>query len=249
MKEIFLFIILIFLIKNFLKLFKDTRKYYSAEGAVSKIISSLPLNQYKIINDVIIEINNKTIQIDHIVVSVYGIFVIETKDYNGWITGGNNSSYWTQNIFGNKYDFYNPIKQNTSHIIALSKILNLKYNNFISIIVFSNRATLRTKTNHNVINIKHLEQLICSYYDPLFSEEEISYIYEIIISYNINSNKVATQHISNVKHIIKDKNTLIRKNICPLCQHKLVIRKGKYGAFLACSNYPYCNFTLSLKHK
>ena len=39
-----------------------------------------------------------------------------------------------------------------------------------------------------------------------FSEEEISYIYKIIISYNINSNKVATQHISNVKHIIKLKN-------------------------------------------
>ena len=249
MIKVFLFIALIFIIKAFLNFFKNIRKHYSAEGIVSKIISSLPSNQYKIINDVIIEINNKTIQIDHIVVSVYGIFVIETKDYNGWITGGNNSSYWTQNIFGNKYDFYNPIKQNTSHIIALSKKLSLKYNYFISIIVFSNRATLRTKTNHNVINIKQLEQLIYSYYDTLFSEDEMNYIYDIIISCNINSNKVATQHISNVKHIIKDKNTLIRKNICPLCQHKLVIRKGKYGAFLACSNYPYCNFTLSLKHK
>ena len=29
---------------------------------------------------------------------------------------------------------------------------------------------------------------------------------------------------------------------CPNCGHPLVIRKGKYGEFTACSNYPECKY-------
>ena len=29
---------------------------------------------------------------------------------------------------------------------------------------------------------------------------------------------------------------------CPECGHDLVIRKGKYGEFIACSNYPECKY-------
>ena len=33
--------------------------------------------------------------------------------------------------------------------------------------------------------------------------------------------------------------------ICPECGNPLVIRKGKYGLFTACSNYPHCNYIKS----
>ena len=47
-----------------------------------KILSSLDENEYKVLNDVMVRTQNgKTSQIDHIVVSAYGIFVIETKNY------------------------------------------------------------------------------------------------------------------------------------------------------------------------
>ena len=29
------------------------------------------------------------------------------------------------------------------------------------------------------------------------------------------------------------------KQICPLCQHELVMKSGKHGPFLGCSHYPY----------
>jgi len=53
------------------------------------------------------------------VVSNYGIFVIETKNYKGWIIGNEFDDYWTQVIFKRKEKLYNPIKQNYGHIQAL----------------------------------------------------------------------------------------------------------------------------------
>ena len=66
------------------------------EKRVAHILKKLPEDRYKVINNLLIRNNGYTTQIDHIVVSVYGIFVIETKTYQGWIYGGENSDYWTQ---------------------------------------------------------------------------------------------------------------------------------------------------------
>ena len=82
-----------------------------AEILVDKILSRLP-EDYITFNDLLFKSNGYTVQIDHIVVSPFGIFVIETKGYQGWITGGENSEYWTQTIFKSKHKFYNPIRQN-----------------------------------------------------------------------------------------------------------------------------------------
>ena len=65
-------------------------------------------NEYHLFNDVYVYVNDKSIQIDHIVVSKYGVFVIETKNVKGWIFGNDNSEFWTKNMYGKKYKFYNP---------------------------------------------------------------------------------------------------------------------------------------------
>jgi hypothetical protein len=76
-----------------------------------------------------------TTQIDHVLVSVYGIFVIETKNMKGWIFGDERSAQWTQSIFGKKSRFQNPLRQNYRHVKALAE--------------FSENATaLGFKTNH-----------------------------------------------------------------------------------------------------
>ena len=56
-----------------------------------------------------------TTQIDHIIVSKYGIFVVETKNMKGWIFGGANQKQWTQQIFKHKSKFQNPLHQNYKH--------------------------------------------------------------------------------------------------------------------------------------
>lgn len=82
-----------------------------SERLVRNKIQKLP-EEYVVFNNLLFEDNEHSTQIDHIVVSPYGVFVIETKGYKGWISGGENSEYWTQTIYKSKHQFYNPIKQN-----------------------------------------------------------------------------------------------------------------------------------------
>lgn len=104
--------------------------------------SSLDHENYRILNDLTIPRNsypnpcviNRNSQIDHIVLSIYGIFVIETKNYSGWIFGHANQREWIGVYYQRQYRFQNPIKQNWSHIYALSKLLNISKKN--SIILF-----------------------------------------------------------------------------------------------------------------
>lgn len=246
--EIILFISFIF-ISIIFKIFQPKIKGYIGEKEVSFILSFLPSDKYKIIHNILIKSNNKTIQIDHVVISIYGIFVIETKNYKGWITGSDNSEYWTKNMFGNKDYFYNPIKQNKAHILALSKQLGIRLNEFIPIIAFSNGADLKVNTTYNVIYTTQINKLIKEYAEIKFQENDIQKLYEKISLLNIVSSESKKQHISEVRNIIVTKELMIKQGICPRCGHSLVLRKGRYGDFLGCSNYPKCKFTLPIENR
>ena len=192
-------------------------KGYLGERRISIILSFLPSNEYKIINDLLIESNGRTIQIDHIVISVYGIFVIETKNYKGWITGSDNSEYWTKNVFGNKYKFYNPIRQNKAHILALSKQFGLSLNKFISVIIFSSGAELKVNTAHNVIYTTQVIRLIKKYSEIRFSETDIQKLYDKISLLSIVSPKARKKHVLEIQNTIATKRHLMQHGICPRC--------------------------------
>ena len=68
-----------------------------SENLVTGEISELS-SEYMVFNDLLFESNGRSTQIDHVVVSPYGVFVIETKGYKGWIFGSEDSEYWTQTI-------------------------------------------------------------------------------------------------------------------------------------------------------
>lgn len=97
----------------------------AGEMVVSRRLRRLPEEEYRVFDNVILPTPRGSSQIDHLVVSVYGIFVIETKNYKGWLYGGEKSEYWTQNIYGQKYKLYNPIFQNAGHIRALRRVLQI----------------------------------------------------------------------------------------------------------------------------
>lgn len=90
--------------------------------------------------------NGEFSQIDIVVATTEGIIVIEVKDYSGWIFGNGNYTHWTKVLaYGKKkYRFYNPIKQNKSHIETLRKKLR-QFENipFFSIIVFYGDCELK----------------------------------------------------------------------------------------------------------
>ena len=93
----------------------------------TKVAEKLLLDSkvYHVFNNVLVSVNGRTTQIDHVIVSRYGIFVLETKDKTGWIFGSENQREWTQVIFNDRYRFQNPLRQNYLHTKSLSEFLAL----------------------------------------------------------------------------------------------------------------------------
>ena len=197
--EIIILFIISFLVK---KKYLDKGKL--GERSVSKRLKRLDNNKYKVINDVILKTSRGTSQIDHLVVSNYGIFVIETKNYQGWIVGSENTDNWQQIIYNKKNFFRNPIKQNYSHIKAIEE--NLKLNNkikYISIIVFMNGCDLKVNTTTPVLYEHDLLKQIYKYKKQLLSEEEVKNTYKMLLKANKNSMYMRWKHSINVKNNMK----------------------------------------------
>ncbi|WP_052573019.1 nuclease-related domain-containing protein [Haloferula sp. BvORR071] len=89
-------------------------------------------------------------QIDHLVISRFGIFVIETKNYDGWIFGGARQKLWTQSIFGRNTQFQNPLHQNYLHVQATKAFLSLAERQFHSLVFFVD-GDFRSEMPENVI--------------------------------------------------------------------------------------------------
>lgn len=236
-------IILIVALFVLFKIMMPSIKGKLGESKVSAMLSFLPHDKYKVIDNVFIKSGDRSVQIDHIVVSIYGIFVIETKNYKGWITGFEYSEQWTKNMYGKKYSFYNPIRQNRSHINALRKVLGFSEDKFIPIIAFSGASDLKVNTTTPVIYISQINQKIKTYTSPKFNADDLNNIVKQIISISAESNVSKQEHIKNIKTSISIKESKIASGICPYCQSRLVERNGKYGNFIGCTNYPRCKFT------
>ncbi|WP_314695918.1 nuclease-related domain-containing protein, partial [Prevotella histicola] len=164
-----------------------------AEKMVYHKLMQLP-EEYHVIDDVLFMSNGRSTQIDHIVVSPYAVFVIETKGYKGWILGGENSEYWTQIIYKRKSTFYNPIHQNDGHIRFLKFLLkDLGNIPFVPIVVFNNEAELKVNVNtHIVVNRCCLKDAILQYKTPAISQEIKEKIISIIESNSKTLEKGAT---------------------------------------------------------
>lgn len=242
-----IFIIVAVVAASFLLILLLPSKGKVGEMRVAKILSKLPKEEYKVINNLLIKQRDKTTQIDHVVVSEYRIFVIETKHYQGWIYGDANREYWTQNIYGNKYELWNPIRQNQGHIRALRRVLtDIPPGAFISIVTFSRQASLDIRNCENLIYWDELKDLIRSYQRKLIFTEQAQNAYETLLAANINSKENQQQHVRQVRQQISKREEAVANGRCPRCGGELMLRKGTYGLFYGCSNYPRCRFTHNL---
>ena len=96
----------------------------------------LPKDEYYLIKDVTLLTDDGTTQIDHIIVSRYGVFVIETKNMKGWIFGSANQKTWTQKIYKHTHKFQNPLHQNYKHVKTLEALLDIPSSAIHSLVVF-----------------------------------------------------------------------------------------------------------------
>lgn len=214
---------------------------YMGEFWVRKELEKLPKDKYVVLNDIMLMIDNKTTQIDHIVVSKFGIFVIEMKNYFGFITGDEYVKEWIQYLGKNKYYFNNPIHQNYGHIQTLKKVLNVDERYFISVVCISNQAKIKVKSKSLVVQVENLVSEIYKY-SKIIVDNEIDFIANIISKKNIVDVEMRKKHIIDIKNKIRDDRNKIVNNICPWCGGYLLERKSKYGVFIGCSNYPNCKY-------
>lgn len=233
------------LIVAIISIFKPKIKGFLGEKVVSAILSRLDSQKYRVINDVMLNLNGKTSQIDHVVVSNYGIFVIETKNYKGWIMGDERSEYWTQVIYKRKEKFYNPIRQNYGHVKALKGVLEDYLDiPFFPIVVFSVNADLKVKlSSSEVVYSVNLLKVIKKYNHEVVSDRVKDEVFSRITALNIADKELKNQHVAVIHKKKQEKVQKVQTDICPKCGGLLVVRKGRHGEFKGCSNFPKCRFT------
>ncbi len=200
-----------------------------------KKLDGITFNNYMMVDK-----NNKSHQIDHIYVGRQGVFVIETKNYSGNIYGTTEQRDWTQVLAGGnvRNTFYNPLKQNASHVYHIKSLLP-KSVWLHSCVVFTQGNIFLIQAD-NVFTIHGLQKRITNSTDNL-SSSEVENIVNILMK-NQTTDVSKREHINSVRKTQRQ----IENNICPRCNAPLVLRKGKYGDFYGCSNYPNCTFTKQL---
>ena len=211
-------IILIVLVVAFIvwQAIRNTPEHKGKEGElhVHNILAQLP-EEYTILDDVMLKTGSGTTQIDHVVVSRYGVFAIETKNYRGDIYGNDDRQQWTQVIvtdvtymkkwyktytYVTKNRFYNPVKQSVSHANAIKRTLGVWPNlKVVPIVVFAGSAVLKNvTTQHHVVYDDQLLAPLRSYSYPCLSDADVAQVVNRLTQQNVRDQVDDRTHVSNV---------------------------------------------------
>lgn len=202
----------------------------------------------------------QTSEIDLLYITQKGIFVFESKNYSGWIFGDENSQFWTAMLPNRqKNRFYNPIKQNRSHMKWLRRNVGESVPLF-SIIVFSERCELKKVTVESpdvkVIKRDRTYATVRSIWEhapDALTEEKVTELYELLREFTDVDQAIRDAHIENIEKTYKAPNPAQEKTffpgpkLCPRCGKELTLRIAKKGAyagktFYGCTGFPSCRY-------
>jgi len=138
------------------------------------LVSMLERNRYTVLNRVILPSNGGTVQIDHVVTSKFGIFVIQTVFLRGWISGAEFQSRWKQHRFKRFTRFDNPMHQNHLNVQALARLLQLPESRFHSIVVFLGHRGFKRSMPFNVLPAEKLISYIRKRTENILAEDQAS---------------------------------------------------------------------------
>ncbi|WFF96495.1 nuclease-related domain-containing protein [Aeromonas caviae] len=231
----------------------------------------LDKREYRLLKDVTLPTPQGSTQIDHVIVSRFGLFVIETKNMKGWIFGNPTQKSWTQQIYRRKHSFQNPLHQNHLHMMTLKSLLGLSDNQLHSVIFFIGDCTFKTPMPQNVMN-RGLIRYVKGITTPVLAESEVAHIVDTIQQGRLAANwQTHRQHVTQLKtrHADPSANHVstrepVRQSvanppsqsvsppdnpppICPRCGSTMVLRtatrgENKGNQFWGCSGYPKCRF-------
>ncbi|KAB0675060.1 nuclease [Aeromonas caviae] len=231
----------------------------------------LDKREYRLLKDVTLPTPQGSTQIDHVIVSRFGLFVIETKNMKGWIFGNPTHKSWTQQIYRRKHSFQNPLHQNHLHMMTLKSLLGLADHQLHSIVYFIGDCTFKTLMPENVMR-RGLVSYIKSKTTPVLSTADVDRIIDTIQQGRLTASwQTHRQHVTQLKtrHADPSANHVstrepVRQSvanppsqsvsppdnpppICPRCGSTMVLRtatrgENKGNQFWGCSGYPKCRF-------
>ena len=192
-----------------------------------------------------------------------GAYVFESKNYSGWIFGGEYDRYWAQSLPAGdgeyrRTGFLNPIRQNQGHIRWLAETLDLPEESFYSYVVFGDGCTLkegeRIGEHCAVVQQNGLYGTIrreVSRREPCLNRREIDALYEELKPGTRLGRLGRSSHVRDAQ---ESRNRVVRERVggvCPLCGGRLVLRTVQKGErrgeqFWGCSHYPDCRYTKPL---
>ena len=209
----------------------------------------LDKEKYHLIKNVTLPTEDGSTQIDHIIVSEYGIFVVETKNMKGWIFGNPNQKTWTQKIYKHSSKFQNPLHQNYKHVKTLKSLFGLNEQKVFSLVVFVGESKFKTKMPENVTYGRGYIRFIKSKTQPVLTASEVLEITHKIETGRLTpSFKTNREHIKHVKNIVAEKQN---SQSCPKCGSPMVMREVKKGQnagkeFWGCPKFPKCRGVINI---
>jgi hypothetical protein len=226
----------------------------SGEARVAKKLEFLrrKYKEYHTFNNIILKTPDGTTQIDHILISPYGVFVIETKNFKGWIFGDAYQKKWTQSLFDPyyssvKHQFQNPIHQNYKHVKAVEDFLGIDSKAILSVIVFTGGSEFKTDMPENVLELYDLLPYIKFQTKIFFTGEKVKALSQKLKDYVEHASVKEEDHFKNIV------NNRVHP-ICPKCGKLMVLRKARKepragSEFWGCPNYPECKMTKNVANE
>lgn len=172
------------------------RKGEMGEALVREELKSLPSNRYVVLHNVWLPMDDGgETQIDHVVVSRFGIFIIETKNWKGTIYANAKSPVWTKYNSGHKTTHKNPIHQNYKHIVSVREKFSRSGSDFVfGIVAMSPLAEFKGGVPKGVVFYNELQGWILGHVEPCIKPEQISDIVSAIQEWSSTVSEAARRH-------------------------------------------------------
>ena len=157
------------------------------EEVITSTLTSLP-DDYMIFNNVALNYNGQLTEIDCIVLSCYGIWVVEVKSYKGVIHGLAANDMWSRiktSKSGKEYDseIKNPLKQVERQVQILSNVLYRKgiRTTAKGYVVFPVAENVNVDSDKVFLNSSQLKREILSYNQVVLPKDRVETIKDILM--------------------------------------------------------------------
>jgi hypothetical protein len=221
----YLYIVIIGLLVIFLVFINSPKgKGVIGEWKVNRVLKRAALEYGGIeITDLMLEDNRSSSQIDNLLLTTKALYVFEVKNYTGHIFGSEDQMNWTVTVKHvnkkrsksgrvykkthiSKHKFYNPIKQNHTHINKIKNLTNISdVIPVFNIVVFGTNAVIRDVKHSPATYVLHHTEIMRFIHqkeqeiEHTIDDEQLIDIIDLLYSLNIVDKRRRKQHVNDIK--------------------------------------------------